>query len=44
MLRFLRLIVLAVVGVWSAIRGGEEAFAAWVRHNAGRDVTGLTWA
>jgi hypothetical protein len=45
MLQFLRLISLVVVGVWSAFRAVEAAFAAWVRRaSRSRDLSGLAWA
>jgi hypothetical protein len=45
MMHLLRLVVLAVAGVWTAIRAAETGFAAWVRRETRqRDLTGLTWA
>jgi hypothetical protein len=45
MMHLLRLVVLAVAGVWTAIRAAEGAFAAWVRRETReRDLSGLTWA
>jgi hypothetical protein len=45
MMHLIRLVVLAFVGVWTAIRTAETAFAAWVRRETrARDLTGLTWA
>jgi hypothetical protein len=45
MLPFLRMISLVFVGVWSALRAVEEAFAAWVRRaSRSRDLSGLSWA
>jgi hypothetical protein len=45
MLRFLKLVSLAVLGVWGVLRGVEEGVALWVRRaTRSRDLAGMAWA
>jgi hypothetical protein len=45
MMHLLKMISLAVVAIWTAIRAAEEGLGAWVRRAArDRDLSGLAWA
>jgi hypothetical protein len=45
MMQFLKMIVLAIAGIWTAFRAAEEGLGAWVRRETrDRDLSGLAWA
>jgi hypothetical protein len=45
MMHLLKLLSLAVVGIWSAFRAAEEGLGMWIRRaTRSRDLSGLSWA
>jgi hypothetical protein len=45
MLHLLKLVVMAVAGVWGALRAAELGVGAWIRRaTRPRDLTDVAWA